>query len=75
MEGFFEQRFERAQAENFVEHFFDDLVLLGGGHGDALVFEEPFDDAADFGAQAVLRKRGDALQVQGRRSACGESRS
>ena len=27
--GIFEQRFERAQAEDFVEHFFDEALALG----------------------------------------------
>ncbi len=52
------------EAEHFVEHFLDDAVLLGRGHGHALVVEQALDHAADFGAQAVLRERGDALQVE-----------
>jgi hypothetical protein len=35
---FLEQRLEWTQAEHFVEHFLDHPVLLGGGHGGALVF-------------------------------------
>ena len=62
--GLLEQRLERAQAEHFVEHLLDDLVLLGGGHGDALVFEQALDHAADLGAHAVLRDGGDAVEVQ-----------
>ena len=53
-----------AEAQDFVEHLFDDLGLLGGGHGDALFVEQALHDAADFGADAVLGNGGDALQVE-----------
>ena len=62
--GLFEQRLERAEAEDFVEHLFDDLGLLGGGHGDALFVEQALHDAADLGAHAVLGDGGDALQIE-----------
>ncbi len=52
------------EAEHFIEHLFDDLGLLGGGHGDALFFEQALHDAADFGANAVLGNGGDAIQIQ-----------
>ena len=64
MRRLLEQRLERPQAEHFVEHFFDDSVLLGGGHGHALVVQQALHHAADLGAHAVLGDRGDALQVQ-----------
>ena len=64
MRRFLEQRFQRPQAQHFVEHLFDDPVLLGRGHGHALVFEQALHHAADFGAHAVLGERGDALQIQ-----------
>ena len=57
--GLLEQRFQRAQPKHFVEHFFDDPVLLGGGHRHALVFEQPLHHAADLGAHALLRNRAD----------------
>ena len=64
MRRLLEQRFERPQAQHFVEHLFDDAVLLGRGHGHALVFQQALHHAADFGAQPVLGKRGDALQIE-----------
>ena len=60
----FEQRLQRAESEHFVEHLFDDLGLLGGGHGHALFVEQAFDDAADLGANAVLGNGGGALQIE-----------
>ncbi len=64
IDGFFEQRLQRAQPEHFVEHLLDDLVLLGRGHRHALVFEQTLDHAADFGAQAILRDGRNAFEIQ-----------
>src|ERR1035438_9492717 len=38
--GVFEEGFQGAKTEDFVEHFLNDLGLLGGGHGDALFVEQ-----------------------------------
>src|ERR1035437_2425787 len=62
--GLFEQRFQGAETEDFVEHFLDDLGLLGGRHGHALFVEQAFHDAADLGADAVLGDGRGALQVE-----------
>ena len=64
MVGSLSSGFERAEAEHFVEHLFDDLGLLGGGHRHALFVEQALHHAADLGAHAVLGDRGDALQIQ-----------
>jgi hypothetical protein len=62
--GFLEERLERTEAEDFIEDLFDHLVGFGGGHGNAFVFEEAFDDAADFGADAILGQGGDFFEVE-----------
>ena len=64
MDGSLSSGLQRAEPEHLVEHFLDDLGLLGGGHGHALFVEQALHHAADLGADAVLRDRGDALQVQ-----------
>ncbi len=64
MVGSLSSGLQRAQTEHLVEHLFDDLVLLGGGHGDALFVEQALHDAADLGAHAVLGNGRDALQIQ-----------
>ena len=61
---FLEERLQRPQAEDLIEHLLDDPVLLGRGHGHALVHQQALDDAADLGTHAVLGNRRDAFQVQ-----------
>ena len=62
--GLFEQGFQGAETEHFVEHFLDDPGLLGGGHGDALFVQQALHHAADLGANAVLGDGRRALQVE-----------
>src|ERR1022692_1983896 len=62
--GLFEEGFQGAETEDFVEHFLDDLGLLGGGHGDALFVEQAFHNPPDLGADAVLGDGGSAFQVE-----------
>ncbi len=58
-----QQRFERAEAEDFVLNFFDDAFALGHRHRDAFVDDQPFDEIADLRAHAVFVQR---LQLLGR---------
>ena len=52
------------EPQHLVEHLFDDLGLLGGGHGHALFVEQALHHAADLGADAVLGNRRGALQIE-----------
>ena len=64
MLGSLSSGFQGAETEHFVEHFLDDLGLLGGGHGDALFVEQALHHAADLGADAVLGNGRNALQIE-----------
>ena len=52
--GIFEQRFERAEAEDFVEDLFDQPLALGHGHGQRFVEDQLLHHRADLAADAVL---------------------
>ena len=49
-----QQRFERAEAEDFVEDFFDEPLALGQRHGERFVEDELFHHGADLPADAVF---------------------
>ena len=62
--GLLEQCFERSQPQDFVQHFLDDLSLLGRGHGHALFVEQALHHAADFGAHPVFGDGRNVVRVQ-----------
>ena len=43
-----QQRLERAEAEDFVEHFLGEAVALGGAERDALLADQLLDDAEEL---------------------------
>ena len=61
--GIFEQRLERAQTEDFVEHFFYEALALHQRHRDLIVGDEPLHRIADLFADAFFAQR---LELVGR---------
>ena len=60
--GVFEQRLQRAQAEDFVEHFFDEALALGDGHRDLVFVDQPLHHVADLVAHAFFAERFELLR-------------
>ena len=52
--GIFEELFERAQAEDFVEDLFGDAVAFRDGHGDAFVCTRRSITLRDLAADALF---------------------
>ena len=63
MVGILQQRLERAQAEDLVQHLVADLLLLGGGQQIRLVFHDRQHRLPHFAANAVVVDAGQRLQV------------
>ena len=49
-----EQRFQRAQPEDFVQNLFDQLFALAHGHGEGFVYDELLHHDADLPADAFF---------------------
>ncbi len=60
----FEQPFERAEAENFVENFAGEALAFLERDGSAFVSGEAFDDVGDFDADGFAAEFGDAADVE-----------
>ena len=58
-----QQRFERSQAEDFVQHLMADALLFGGGEQVGFLLHHGQDGLPHFGAYAVVIDAGEGLQV------------
>src|SRR5262249_50301369 len=52
--GILQQRFERAESEDFIENLLGEPLPFPHGHGDRFVEDEPLDGRADLSADALL---------------------
>ena len=59
----FQKGFERAIAQHIIDDVLNQIVLLGGGHGDVLDRDQLGDDVADFFAGRLLVELGELAQI------------
>ena len=72
--GIFEQRFERAEAENFVEDFARQLLALGEAERNGLAVHRTADEDENFLARRISGGAARVFPDRGDRGSCGAGR-